>query len=45
MSMITVMGLGSGYPGLSHRTNVEFSDDYSKTTHVGGKFGKGVCTT
>lgn len=44
MSTIRVMGLGSGDPGPGHRTHVELSEDYSKTTDVGGRFGKGTCT-
>lgn len=43
--MIRIMGLGSGDLGPGHRTHVEFREDYSKTTDVGGRFGKGIRRT
>lgn len=45
MSVIRIMDLGSGDPSLDSRTHAEFSEDYSKNTDVGERFGKDVCTT
>lgn len=40
MSMIRLMGLGSGDPGPDPRTHVEFSEDYCKTAELVADLGK-----
>lgn len=41
--MIRIITLGPKDPSPGQRTHVEFSEDYSKTDDIGGRFGKAIC--